>query len=93
MWLWVQSPALLIGLRIRHCHELWCRSKTRFRSRVAVALARPAATAPIGPLAWEPPYAVGGTLEKAKRQKKKKKDSSKKAVLLSHTQTMTYFLY
>ena len=30
---------------------------------------RPAATAPIGPLAWEPPYVVGVAL---KRQKKKK---------------------
>ena len=33
---------------------------------------RPAATALIRPLAWEPPYAEGGTLEKANRQKKKK---------------------
>ena len=31
---------------------------------------RPAATALIGPLAWEPPYAAGAAL---KRQKKKKK--------------------
>ena len=31
------------------------------------------ATALIGPLAWEPPYAMGGALEKAKIQKKKKK--------------------
>ena len=30
---------------------------------------RPAATTPIRPLAWEPAYAVGGALEKAKRQK------------------------
>jgi len=29
---------------------------------------RPAAAAPIKPLAWEPPYAVGVALEKAKRQ-------------------------
>ena len=29
------------------------------------------ATAPIGPLAWEPAYAAGAALEKAKRQKKK----------------------
>ena len=29
---------------------------------------RPAATAPIRPLAWEPPYAAGAALEKAKRQ-------------------------
>ena len=26
-----------------------------------------AATAPIGPLAWEPPYAVGAALEKTKK--------------------------
>ena len=34
---------------------------------------RLAATAPIGPLAWEPPYATGAAQEMAKRQKKKKK--------------------
>ena len=28
-----------------------------------------AATAPIGPLAWDPPYAVGAAQEMAKRQK------------------------
>ena len=33
---------------------------------------RLAATALIGPLAWERPYAAGAALEKAKRQKKKK---------------------
>ena len=43
---------------------------------------RPAATAPIRPLAWEPPYAPGAALEKAKRQKKrqKKKDKKKKRI-------------
>ena len=30
------------------------------------------ATAPIRSLAWEPPYAAGAALEKAKRQKKNK---------------------
>ena len=34
---------------------------------------RPVATAPIRPLAWEPPYAEGAAQEMAKRQKKKKK--------------------
>ena len=34
---------------------------------------RPAGTAPNGPLAWEPPYATGAALQKAKRQKDKKK--------------------
>ena len=38
---------------------------------------RLAATAPIRPLAWEPPYGTGVALEKAKRQKKKKKDTSR----------------
>ena len=34
---------------------------------------RPVATAPIRPLAWEPPHAAGVALEKAERQKKRKK--------------------
>ena len=34
------------------------------------------ATAPIGPLAWEPPYPMGAALEKAKRQKIKNKEKS-----------------
>ena len=36
---------------------------------------RPVAIAPIRPLEWEPPYAMGAAPEKAKRQKKKKKKS------------------
>ena len=31
------------------------------------------ATAPIRPLAWDPPHAEGAVLEKAKRRKKKEK--------------------
>ena len=34
---------------------------------------RPAAAAPIGPLAWEPPYAVGAALKRQKTKKKKKR--------------------
>ena len=34
---------------------------------------RPAATGPIRPLAWEPPYTPRAALEKAKRQNKQKK--------------------
>ena len=33
---------------------------------------RVAATAPIGPLVWEPPYAVGVAQEIAKKDQKKK---------------------
>ena len=36
---------------------------------------RPAATVPIRPLAWEPPYAAGAAV---KRQKKKKRQKTKK---------------
>ena len=38
---------------------------------------RPVPTAPIRPLAWEPPYAEGAALEKDKKSKKKKKVLSK----------------
>ena len=87
MRLWVQSLALHSGLRIGHCRELWCRLQTQLGSRVAVALLwrfcgvavallwlwpRPAATDPIRPLAWEPPYAAAAAQETAKKKKKKK---------------------
>ena len=48
----VRSMALLSGLRIQRCCELWC---------------RPAAAVPIRPLAWEPAYAAGVALKKRKR--------------------------
>ena len=35
---------------------------------------RPAATASIRPLAWEPPYAMGSGSRKGKKKKKKKKE-------------------
>ena len=48
---WVKDPAC--------CRELWCRLQMRLGSGVAVTLlwlrCRPAATAPIQSLAWEPP--------------------------------------
>ena len=31
-------PGLTQGLRIPHCHELWCRSQTELRSGVVVAV-------------------------------------------------------
>ena len=40
---------------------------------------RPVATAPIGPLAWEPPYAAGAAQEIAKRQKERQKKTLKPA--------------
>ena len=35
--LWGQSLTPISGLRIQRCRELWCRSKTRLGSGVAVA--------------------------------------------------------
>ena len=72
MRLRVRSLASLSWLRIQHCHELWCRLQMRLRSGVAGLWHRPAATALIRPLAWEPPYAAGVALKRQKVKKIKK---------------------
>ena len=38
-------------------------------SRIAVAVGRPAAVAPIGPLAWEPPHVTGVALKRDLKEK------------------------
>ena len=50
-----------------------CGVGCRFGLDLALLWHRPAATAPIRPLDWEPPYAVGAAQEMTKRPKKKKK--------------------
>ena len=55
MRLGVWSLALLSGLRIWSCCELWY---------------KPAAVALIRPLAWEPPHAVGAALKSRKNKQK-----------------------
>ena len=42
---------------------------------------RPAATALMRPLAWEPPYAMGAALEKAKRQKQTNETKQKTRIV------------
>ena len=71
MRLQVRSLALLSGLRIRHCCELWCRLQTPLDLAFLWLCHRPVTTALIGPLAWEPLYAMAVALEKAKRHTKK----------------------
>ena len=68
MRLQLQSLASLSGLRIWHYHELRYRSQTRFRSALLWLWHRPAAVAPIGPLAWEPPCAARAALKKQRKK-------------------------
>ena len=70
MRLQVWSLASISGLRIWRCYELWC---------------RPLAKAPIRPLAWEAPYAVGAALKIKERKKKK-------LFHMSHDGTCFHFL-
>ena len=42
---------------------------------------RPAATAPMGPLTWEPPYATGAALKRHKNQKKKEKKRNRQGFI------------
>ena len=83
MRMWVWSLALLSELRIRCCRELWCRSKTQFGSQVSWLWCRPVAVAPTGPLAWEPPYALGAALKRQKDQKYKNKKILKRQMSLN----------
>ena len=68
MRLWVQSLALLSGLRIQRAMSSGI--GRRGGSDLALLLlwlwCRLAATAPIRPLAWEPPYAAGAAQEMSK---------------------------
>ena len=83
MRLRVRSLASLSGLRIQCCLELWCGSQMRLGSPALLWLwHRLVATAPMGPLAWELPYATGMALEKTKKKKKKKEKKSFIEVLL-----------
>ena len=50
---------------------------------------RLAATALIRPLAWEPPHATGGALEKTKKEKKKK--SKKRLMYKKHQRVINQF--
>ena len=56
----VRMQALFSALRIQCCHKLWRRSQMWLGSGVGVVVAvvYTSAAAPIGPLAWEIPYAA-----------------------------------
>ena len=70
MRLWVQPLALLVGLRIQHCSELWCRLQTQLGSSVAVAVAQAGSNSSN----WTP--SLGTSMHRGcspRRDKKKKK--------------------
>ena len=65
-------PGLTQWLRIWHRDELWCRSHIGLDPVLLWLWCRSLATAPIGPLAWEPPNAMGSGPRKGKKTKKKR---------------------
>ena len=71
-----EDTGSLSGPEIWCCCELWCRSHTWLRSCFVVLWCRPVATAPVGLLTWEPPYAVRAT-QKSKKKKKPQKNKKK----------------
>ena len=84
MRMWVQSPALLSGLRISSAVSC----SVGYRLGLDLALLwhrhRLATIAPIRPLAWELPCAVSAALKRQKDEKKAKNNSylSKKYIIL-----------
>ena len=71
MRLWVQSLALLSGLRIRRCHELWCRLQTLLGSCVAVALAQACGNSSALPPSLGTSICCGSGPSNGKKTKKK----------------------
>ena len=71
----VQFLALLSGLRIQCCCELWYRLQTWFDPTLLWLWHMPADVALIQILAWEPQHAVGAAL------KKKTKNPSQKCIM------------
>ena len=70
MRLQIQSLAFLSGLRIRHWSSCGVDGRCGSDPVLLWLWRRPAATALIPPLAWEPPYAVGSSPRKKTKKKK-----------------------
>ena len=81
MWMMVRAPASLSGLMIRRCYELWWARRCGRHGLDSALLwlwHRPSAAAPIRPLAWEPPYAVGMALKRTSPPQKKREKKTQK---------------
>ena len=70
MKLQVQSLALLSGLRVWHCRSCGVGHRCGLDLALLWLWCRPAATALIRPLAWQPPYAAGAALKRQNTVKK-----------------------
>ena len=72
MRMWVRSLALLGGLRIQRCHELWSKSQMRLGYGIAMVVAQAVSCSfnEVQPLAWELLYAKGAALKKQKYKNK-----------------------
>ena len=62
--MWVQSLALLGGLRIRLCLKRWCRSQMHLGSGIAVAMAEASSWSSDSTSSLELPYAAGVALKR-----------------------------
>ena len=66
----VEPPALLSGLRIQCCHELWCKWQMQLRFRVAVAVVQAGSCSSDSTPSLEP-FICHGYSPKKKKEKKK----------------------
>ena len=74
MRLRVRSLALLSGLRIWFCRELWCRLQTRLRCCIAVAVVQARGHSSDWTPSLGTPYAAGVALKSRKKKKKERKN-------------------
>ena len=77
MMMRVRSLALLSGLRSGVAMSCGVGRRCGLDPSLLWLWFRPVATALIGHLAWEPPYATGAALKIQKDQKKKKKNGDR----------------
>ena len=61
-------PGLTQCVKDPHCGELWLGHRRGSDPALLWPWRRPVATAPIRPLAWEPPYAMGSGPRKDKKK-------------------------
>ena len=92
MKLRVQSLALLSGLRIRHCCELWCRLQMWLWSRVAVALAQAGGYSSDSTPSLGTSICRGSGLRNSKKKTKTNKQTNKISKSREHWRSKILFL-